>query len=266
MIEIIGPALLIGVMLAILAGPLGSFVIWGRMAYFGDTLAHSALLGVGLGVLLQLQGFMGVLLVTLSVALVLSTWQREEDLTQDTLLGVLAHGTLAGGLVLASQLHTVRLDLMGLLFGDLLASSYQDALWIGLGALLVMIVLALLWRPLLNYTINSELAKAEGVPIRRTRTALLLMLALTVAIGMKVVGALLITAMLIVPAASARRLASTPEQMAMMASVLGVLSVLGGIAASAYWDTPTGPSIVLAACFFFIMSLIRIKIRRNDSA
>lgn len=262
MLEIIGPALIVGCVLALLAGPLGSFVVWGRMAYFGDTLAHSAVLGVGLGVVLHLQGFIGVILVTLAVALLLSVWQREEDLTQDTLLGVLSHGTLAGGLVLASQIQSVRIDLMGLLFGDLLTTSYQNAAWIAVGGLAVLTGLYLLWRPLLNYTINAELAKAEGVPTQAVRTALLIMLALTVAIGMKVVGALLITAMLIIPAASARRLAKTPEQMAALASLIGVLAVLGGIAASVHWDTPTGPSIVLATCFFFIIGLIRVKISR----
>jgi zinc transport system permease protein len=152
------------------------------------------------------------------------------------------------------------------LFGDLLTTRYQDAAWIALGGLGILLGLYLIWRPLLNCTINIELAKAEGVPTHRIRTLLLIMLAITVAIGMKVVGALLITAMLIIPAASARRFASTPEQMAVMASGFGLLAVLGGIAASVQWDTPAGPSIVLAACFFFIIGLIRIKKRRFTDA
>ncbi|MCG8672646.1 MAG: metal ABC transporter permease [Pseudomonadales bacterium] len=250
-IELILPSLIVGLMLAAICGPLGSFVVWGRMSYFGDTLAHSALLGMTLGVIFQIHPVIGVLAITIAVALVLSVSQQQRKLANDAMLGIIAHGTLAAGLVIASQLDTVRIDLMAFLFGDLLSVNYQDVLWVAAICIILGIALKLLWNNLLSTLVSSEIAQAEGIPIHKIRLALLIMLALLVAIGMKVVGALLITAMMIIPAASARRLAQTPEQMALMASIIGVLAVIAGLLSSFIWDTPTGPSIVLCACLLF---------------
>ena len=256
-IEILLPSLLVGLMLAAISGPLGSFVVWGRMSYFGDTLAHSSLMGMTIGLLLSIKPLFGVLFTTLAVAAVLAFSQRQNKLANDTILGIIAHGTLATGLVIASQLEGMRVDLMAFLFGDLLSVNYQDVTWV---AAICVVLAGLLWRywaDLLNTLVSSEIARAEGVPIDRMRLLLLIMLALLVAVGMKVVGALLITAMLIIPAASARRLAATPEQMAGMASLTGVLAVIGGLVTSFLWDTPTGPSIVLCACLLFAASQLK---------
>ncbi|PIE41364.1 MAG: zinc ABC transporter permease [Gammaproteobacteria bacterium] len=254
MIELILPSLLVGLMLAAISGPLGSFVVWGRMSYFGDTLAHSALLGMTLGLLTDMEPLAGVLVITLGVALLLSLSQRQKKLANDTLLGIIAHGTLATGLVIASQLSSVRIDLMAFLFGDLLSVNYQDVIWVAVICGLLGIALKVLWERLLNTLVSSEIAQAEGLAIHNIRLALLIMLALLVAVGMKVVGALLITAMMIIPAATARRLAETPEQMAVKASLAGLLAVVAGLAVSFIWDTPTGPSIVLCACLLFAAS------------
>lgn len=256
-IDILLPPLLVGLMLAAISGPLGSFVVWGRMSYFGDTLAHASLMGMTIGLLLNIKPLFGVLFTTTAIALVLAFSQRQNKLGNDTILGIIAHGTLATGLVIASQLDDMRVDLMAFLFGDLLAVNYQDVFWV---AGICILLLALLWRywdDLLNTLVSSEIARAEGVSIHRMRMILLIMLALLVAVGMKVVGALLITAMLIIPAASARRLASTPEQMAVMASLTGLLAVVAGLMTSFLWDTPTGPGIVLCACLLFAASQLK---------
>lgn len=257
MTELILPSLLVGLMLAAIAGPLGSFVVWGRMSYFGDTLAHSSLLGMTLGLLLNIAPLFGVLAMTLLVALALSLSQRQKKLANDTLLGIIAHGTLATGLVIASQLNGLRIDLMAFLFGDLLSVNYQDVIWVTAICVLLAIALKLLWNNLLNTLVSSEIAHAEGVPVHRMRLMLLVMLALLVAVGMKVVGALLITAMMIIPAASARRISQTPEQMAAYASIIGILAVISGLLTSFIWDTPTGPSIVLCACLLFAASHLK---------
>ncbi len=269
MFEIIAPALAIGTLLAILAGPLGSLVVWGRMSYFGDTLSHAAVLGISLGFLLNVHPMTGVFIITLLVAMLLGFGQRQQSLANDTLLGIISHGTLATGLVIASQLEHVRIDLMGILFGDLLSTSFTEVIWIGTCSVAIGLLLWLLWRPLLNSIINAELAQAEGIPVNKIRTLLMIMLAFLVAVGMKVVGALLITAMLIIPAASARKLSQTPEQMAIIASLFGVLSVWGGLFASAQWDTPAGPSIVLCACMIFSLgsltsTWIRLRISKDQ--
>ena len=261
MIDLILPALLVGLLLAAIAGPLGCFVVWSRMAYFGDTLAHSALLGIALGFLFDLNLSIGVIAVSSCIALALTVLQGQRFIASDTLLGIMAHGTLALGLVLVSLMETVRLDLLGLLFGDLLATGFSDLYWVGGLVLVIGVTLYFIWTPLLNIAVNQELAQAEGIPVGRVRLLFMLLLASVVAIGMKVVGALLITAMLIIPAAAARKLASTPEQMAMMASLVGMAAVAGGLTLSWQADTPAGPSIVLCAslAFLIIFSFARRK-------
>lgn len=256
MIEILLPALLIGLLLAAIAGPLGCFVVWGRMAYFGDTLAHSALLGIGLGFLFQLNPTVGVMLVASALALALTVLQGQRFIASDTLLGIMAHGTLALGLVLVSLMDHVRVDLLGLLFGDLLATSFTDVVWVAMLAVLIGVALRWIWIPMLNIAVNQELAQAEGVKVGWIRLLFMLLLASTVAIGMKVVGALLITAMLIIPAAAARKLAQTPEQMALLASAIGMGSVLCGLLLSWLADTPAGPSIVLCSTAAFVLTLL----------
>lgn len=246
-------AVLGGLGVAIIAGPLGAFVVWRRMAYFGDSLAHSALLGVALGLLLHIDLNIAVIGCCILLALVLVTLQKQQLIATDTLLGIMAHSTLSLGLVSVSFLDDVRLDLMEYLFGDLLAITARDLLWIGIGGLLVLAALVRYWQPLLAITINEELAQVEGVNTGRTRLLLMVMIATVIAVAMKIVGILLITSLLVIPAAAARRLSQTPEQMALFASLLGCLAVLGGISASWYWDTPAGPSVVVAALLGFLL-------------
>jgi zinc transport system permease protein len=248
-------ALLAGLGVALVAGPLGCFVVWRRMAYFGDTLAHSALLGVSLGVLLGINISITVAAVPLLMALGLVLLEQRGILSLDTLLGILSHSALATGLVLISLLPDVRVDLMSLLFGDLLSVTVDDLWIIYVVAASVLVLLLLLWKPLINITVHAELASVEGVNVSVVRTALMLITALVIAIAMKIVGVLLITALLIIPAATARRISSTPEQMAVMASLVAMLTVVMGLAMSWYSDAPAGPSVVVCAALLFLLSL-----------
>ena len=255
MIDFLLYALLAGLGVALVAGPLGCFVVWRRMAYFGDTLAHSALLGVSLGVLLDINLSITVTAVPLLMALGLVYLEQRGILSLDTLLGILSHSALATGLVVISLLPDVRIDLMSLLFGDLLSVTSND-LWIIYGvATAVLLLLGLLWKQLINITVDPELAAVEGTNVVLVRTALMLVTALVIAIAMKVVGVLLITALLIIPAATARRVSHTPEQMAVAASVIAMLCVVMGLAVSWYTDAPAGPAVVLSAALLFMLSL-----------
>ena len=249
-------ALLAGLSLALVAGPLGSFVVWRRMAYFGDTLAHAALLGVALGFLLDISPTLAVTVGCIILAVLLVTLQQRQPLAADTLLGILAHSTLSLGLVAISFMHEVRVDLMAYLFGDLLAVGGRDLLWIAGGSALVLGLLAWLWRPLLALTVHEELAKVEGLPVGALRLALMLLIGLVIAVAMKIVGVLLITSLLIIPAAAAQRHARSPEQMAGGASAIGLLAVCGGLALSWFRDTPAGPSIVVSAAGLFLLSFL----------
>lgn len=257
-------ALAAGIGLALVTGPLGCFIVWRRMAYFGDTMAHSALLGVALSLLLQINLTLGVFLVAAAVAGVLLLLQRRNALSTDALLGILSHSTLAIGLVLVAFMSWVRVDLMAFLFGDILAVSVSDIAMIYAGGAAILALLVWQWRPLLAATVNNELAEAEGLRPEAARILLMLLLASVIAVAMKLVGVLLITSLLIIPAATARRLAATPEQMAVIASAVGALAVAGGLFGSLQYDTPSGPTIVVAALALFLVSIILpVRLRRG---
>ncbi len=248
-------ALLAGTGVALVAGPLGCFIVWRRLAYFGDTLSHAALLGVALAFLLEVNITLAVFVVSACVSISLLALQRRASLSADALLGLLAHSALALGLVVLAFMTWVRMDLMGFLFGDILAVSRIDIVVIWIGGVVVLGVLALVWRPLFAATVNSELAEAEGMNPERANVVFMLLLAGVIAIAMKIVGVLLITALLIIPAATARPFASGPEQMAVLAAAFGAVSVVLGLFGSLEWDTPSGPSIVVAALLLFVLSI-----------
>jgi len=244
-------ALAAGIGLALVTGPLGSFVVWRRMAYFGETLAHSALLGVALGFLLGINLNLGILLVCLAAAVLLVLLRQYQRLASDTVLGILAHSALSLGLVAIAFMEGLRVDLMGYLFGDLLAVMPADLYWIYGAAALVLGTLAAIWRPLLNITLHEEMARVEGVRILPVHLAFMALVAVTIAMAMQIVGILLVVSMLIIPPAAARAFARTPEQMAGMAALMGCLAVAGGLAASFRWDLPSGPTIVVTAAAIF---------------
>ena len=246
-------AVVAGLVLAIVAGPLGCFIVWRRMSYFGDTLAHSALLGIALSLLFEINMQLAVIGSCCVIALLLVVMEKRRSLATDTLLGILAHSSLALGLVMLSFTDN-RIDLMAYLFGDLLAVSRSELLTMVFGGLIALTVLAMHWNKLLSFTLHQELAQVEGLPVTRLRLLLMLVMAIVVAVSMKIVGVLLITSLLIIPPAIARHFSRSPEQMAIGASTTGCVAVSLGIATSWYLDTPTGPSIVLAAALLFILA------------
>ncbi len=242
--------------LSLATGPLGSFVVWRRMAYFGDATAHAAILGVALALATDLPIGLGTLVVALAMAVTVASLAAR-GWAMDTTLGVLAHSALAFGLVAISFFPAVRTDLSAYLFGDILAVSRTDLALIWGGALAVLALLAWRWQALLTATVNEDLAHAAGIRPDRERLVLVLALALVVAVALKVVGALLIAAMLIIPSAAARSFARTPEAMALIAIGIGAASGLGGLGLSIWQDTPTGPSIVVAAALLFLLATLR---------
>ncbi|MBW3694464.1 zinc ABC transporter permease subunit ZnuB [Vibrio sp. T187] len=253
MIEFLLPSILAGLGIAAIAGPLGSFVVWRKMAYFGDTLAHASLMGLALGFLLDINLYLALLVCCLLLATVLVTLQKQQLVATDTLLGILAHSSLSLGLVAVSFLDNVRVDLMSYLFGDLLAVSPTDLWFIFGGVIAVGYILALCWRSLLSTTVSEDLAAVDGINIDLMRLALMLMVGIVIAVGMKFVGALIMTSLLIIPAATARKFSKTPEQMALLASLIGAIAVLLGLSLSWFYDTPAGPSVVLSATFMFML-------------
>ena len=249
-------ALAAGLIIAFVAGPLGSFVVWRRMSYFGDTLAHSSLLGVAIGILLDINSQLAVIAGALVFADILVRLQSNKSLSTDTLLGILAHSTLAFGMLILSFSRNVQINIEGYLFGDLLTVTQVDIGLITLVALTIGFLLYSQWNKLLAITVHEELAHVEGIAVGKLHTVLVLLVALLIAVSMKIIGVLLITSLLIIPPATARRFSETPEQMAIGAALLGMVSVVAGLAISYFYDTPAGPSIVVAASMWFLVSYL----------
>ena len=252
-------ALIAGIGVAIVTGPLGCFVIWRRLSYFGDTLAHSALLGVTIAFTLEFNIAFSVFIISSIIALILIQLQKKTNLPGDALLGLLAHSSLAVGLVVVGFLTFIRFDIMGLLFGDILAVTINDLITIWIGGALILLVLKLIWKPLFASTVNYELAEAEGLNPDRAKAIFTILMAGIIAISIKMVGLLLITGMLIIPAAMARNLSDNPQKMVLFSIIGGVLSVIIGLFSSLEFNTPSGPSIITASLVLFILSLLKIK-------
>lgn len=248
-------ALVAGVGIALIIGPLGCVIIWRRMAYFGDTLSHAALLGVALALLLDINMTLAVFVICVAVSMAVVGMRNRTSISSDALLGLLAHSSLALGLVCLAYMSWVRVDLMSFLFGDILSVSTRDIVVIYAAGFLVLLVLAFIWRRLFAATVSEELAEAEGLAPNKVNIVFMLLMATVIALAMKIVGVLLITALLIIPAATARRLTVGPEVMALVSSLLGVLSVVVGLNLSLRADVPSGPAIVVAASILFALSL-----------
>ena len=252
-------ALVAGLGIAIVTGPLGCFVIWRRLSYFGDTLAHSALLGVTLAYTFDFNIAISVFIISSLIALILIDLQKRTNLPGDALLGLLAHSSLAVGLVVIGFLTFIRFDIMGLLFGDILAVTVEDIFIIWIGGPLIILILKLIWKPLFASTVNYELAEAEGLNPDRAKAIFTVLMAGIIAISIKMVGLLLITGMLIIPAAMARNISSSPQMMVIYSVIGGLLSVILGLLTSLEFNTASGPSIIAASLFLFILSLLKIK-------
>jgi zinc transport system permease protein len=241
-------ALAAGVGLALVAAPLGCIIVWRRMAYVGETLAQASLLGVALGLALNIDLTLSIVIAAVATALILIAFGRQKLLALDSVLGLMHHAALALGVIAIALLKGPSIDLMSYLFGDVFAVTNRDLAWVFGGGAVVLALTLYLWRPLVRLSLHEDLATAEGVDPQWNKAVFDLLLAVTIAVAMKIVGVLLVMAFLIVPAVAARPLASTPERMAIIAAVIGVISVFVGLGLSLYTDAPGGPSVVLAMC------------------
>ena len=254
-------ALIAGIGIAIVVGPLGCFVIWRRLSYFGDTLSHSALLGVTLAYSFSLNISLSVFIISAVVALLLINLQKRTKLAGDSLLGLLAHSTLAIGLVLIGFLSYIRFDLMGLLFGDILAVTIEDIALVWVGGFVILGILYFIWKSLFSATVNYDLSAAEGMKPEVSNFIFTLLLAGVIALSIKMIGALLITGLLLIPAATARNISNSPNQMVFLATLVGIISVIAGLFTSLELNTSSGPTIIVVALILFIVSLVPLEIK-----
>jgi len=246
---------LAGIGVALVSGPLGCFIIWRRMAYFGETLAHAGLLGVGLGIIYGFNLVAGALVSAVVMVLLLLALRNKAGLALDSALGILAHSSLALGLLALGVAAKAADDHHEILFGDVNALTPQAVVGIWVGGAGVLALLVWLWRDLIAITVHEDLARAEGVAVGRTEFLFMVAMAAMTAFAMQVVGLLLITALTIIPAAAARRLGGSPEAMAILGAVVAVIATVLGLGAWALWKVDAGPAVVLAASFIFVLTL-----------
>lgn len=246
-------ALIAGVLIAVIAGPLGCFMVWRKMAYFGDTISHSALMGVALGIAFDSQNPLIMIATCSAIAMFLLFLQRDRRFSSDTILGILAHSALSIGIILISMMDNFRTDMMYYLVGDILGITEENIYTIAAVASFSAICLYFIWRDLLSLTVHQDLAHTEGVKVERVKIMYMLLIAFLVAVALKVIGVLLITALMIIPAAAARSISKTPLQMITFSAIGGIIAVFSGIMASSQWDVPTGPAIVLSATVMFLL-------------
>ena len=254
-------ALAAGIALALVVGPLGSVVVWRRMAYFGDTLAHAALLGVALAIAAEQLPMAGVSLVGVLIAVLLFWLEKQGNLSTDTLLGILSHSALALGLIVLSviQAQGFNINLMSYLFGDLLAVGVFDLVLMYASVVIILLIFSQILSPLISISVNEELARIDGIAVEKIRFIFMILLALVIAVALKVVGILLITALLIIPAATARLYSRSPKQMVLLSVLMAIAAVVSGIFVSLGWDFPTGPAIVVSASFLFFVSRVFVR-------
>ncbi len=247
--------LLAGIGMALFSGVIGSFVVWRRMSYLGDSLAHSALLGIALGLVLPLSDNIGIMIVCVIFAFLLLWLQNLRVLTTDTLLGILAHAGLSIGMVAISLLGEDEIDVHDYLLADILQVSLDQVYWLYIGGVILLILLLFNWSSLLLMTISEDLAKAENVNVFLMRILIVFLMTIVVSVSVEIIGILLITSLLIIPAASARQLARSPESMAILSCFLGVIAVLMGLYGAIEYGTPSGASIVASSSLIFALLL-----------
>lgn len=257
MLKLLLPIWLSGIMLAIVSGPVGSLIIWRRMSYFGDTLSHASLLGISIGILLKINPTYTVIIITLIISLILFVLEDYSHLTIDSILGIISHSAFSLGLIIISLIPNLKIDLINYLFGDLLSVNFFDLIMFFVLDVVVLTIVFYNWNKFLSIIINLEMAQVYGIKIKKTKLILVFLIALVISVSMKLVGALLVTAMMIIPSSIARRFAYSPEHMVLLSTIFGSISVTAGITLSFFFDTPAGPSIILISSVLFLFSLIK---------
>jgi zinc transport system permease protein len=251
-------------LISLMSGAMGCLLVWRRMAYFSETMAHSALLGIAFSFMFSISMTLGILAVALLSSLIIAFSEGQKKLASDTVLGLLSHVTLAIGMILYALQTDLRVDLTSFLFGDILAMGPEQA-WVLLAVVpLILGVLVWIWRDMIRITLDADLARVEGVKVERLRMTYTLMLALVIALGIQGVGILLITALLIIPAATARIFSNTPKQMALSATALSLVTGWLGIGLSFGWNVPTGPAIVVCAGALFLLTSLSVSLMKRS--
>lgn len=253
-------SMLAGVIMVVIAAPMGCLMVWQRLAFLGDTLGHAAVLGVGIGLMLQVKPIFGVMLIVIVLVVSLSRVSSFNNALTETTLAIISHTGLAAGIILLGFIPDRNINLEAILFGDLLAISIGDLKVLLITTMVLLACLIGQWRSFVAVSVSREIAQAEGIEVRKAQFSMYAMIALLVAIMIKVMGVLLIAAMLVIPTTSARLFSRGPEQMVVISGIFGLGALFGGLAGSYQFDWQTGPSIVVCATLLLLVSLIIRKV------
>ena len=257
-------ALFAGLIMVVIAAPMGCLMVWQRLAFLSDTLGHAAVMGVGLGLMLQIEPLYGVLAVALVIVFSLSRVSHFNNALSETTLAIISHTGLAGGIILVGLLPAPTVNLEAILFGDLLATTRGDLLNRLLTTIVLLVWLLRYWRAFVAVSVSREIAQAEGIEVRRVQALMYVMIALLVAVMMKVLGVLLIAALLVIPTSSARLFSRSPEQMVLISGLYGLAALGGGLTGSFQFDWQTGPAIVISATLLLLLTLAYTRLRKPD--
>ena len=254
-------AIVASIGVSIIAGSLGCFVIWKRLSYFSDSISHSALLGVALGLVTGLGINLGLVIVGGLFATLIVVLQQKDFWSNDAVLGIFSHVSLALGIVVLGIVGNQNTDYFAYLFGDILSITLKDIYWIFLVVIIVISILVTNWKKLLLLTLNEELAKAEGINKLYYDLLFMFLIALAVSVSVQIVGVLLITSLLIIPPAIARVFSNSPIVMIFSSIIVSICSVLVGLYLSIDFDLATGPTIVITlGVLFFIAQFLPKKV------
>lgn len=259
-------SLIAGVIMVVIAAPMGCLMVWQRLAFLGDTLGHAAVFGVALGLMLQLMPIVGVLAVALLIVFSLSRVSSFNTAMSETTLAIISHTGLAGGIILVGTLGAGRVNLESILFGDLLATTPTDLLGLLATTFVLLLLLLRYWRAFVAMSVSREIAQAEGIEVRRLQFLMYAMIALLVAVMMKVMGVLLIAAMLVIPTSSARLFSRGPEQMVAISALYGFAALGGGLTSSYHFDWQTGPAIVVCATALLLLTLAVRRLGKSSAS
>ncbi len=253
-------SLLAGILMVLVAAPMGCLMVWQRLAFLADTLGHAAVLGVALGLVMSINPMMSVLLIILLVMVIMQLSQRRLHVSagvlSESVLAILSYTGLSAGILILGVSGRSNVSLEAILFGDLLATSMQDLMFIGITVLILLGLLWKHWHSFVAVTVSPEIAQAEGISVQKTQLLLYLMIALLVAVMMKIMGVLLIGAMLVIPVNAARVFSRGPEQMVLISLGFGLISLFSGMFFSWQFDLQTGPAVVVVATLWLLLALL----------
>ena len=252
-----------GLIMVVIAAPMGCLMVWQRLAFLSDTLGHAAVMGVGLGLLLEVTPVFGVLAVALLIVFSLNRVNSFNSALSETTLAIISHTGLAGGIILVGLLPAQSVNLEAILFGDLLATTSADLTRLLITTVVLLLLLLHHWRSFVAVSVSREIAQAEGIEVRKVQFLMYIMIALLVAVMMKVMGVLLIAAMLVIPTTSARLFSRSPEQMVAVSALYGLGALVGGISSSFQFDWQTGPAIVVSATMLLLVTLAITRIFKS---